>query len=136
MSNADAPLPGLCVLLVDDDPDTREMYRVVLTARGYRVLSAAGSVEALSQLAQCLPDVIVAEVSIPQGDAIDLIRRFRAEPRTARIPVIVLTAWTDAPTYERIRKAGAAAVEIKPCLPEALALRICKVIDESKEVPS
>jgi CheY-like chemotaxis protein len=41
------------------------------------------------------PNHIVAEVGIPEADAIDLIRRFRGEPCTARIPVIVLTASTD-----------------------------------------
>ena len=112
------------------------MYGLVLAARGFRVLEAEGAADALSHLAACLPDIIVAEVSIPQADAIDLLLRLRAEPRTSRIPVIVLTAWTDLATRERATGAGASAVMIKPCLPDALAQMIWRVLDNVKGMQS
>jgi two-component system cell cycle response regulator DivK len=124
------------VLIVDHDPDTREMYRVVLNARGFRVLDAHGATEALSAVAECVPDVIVAEVSIPQAEALDLLVRFRTEPRTAGIPVIVLTGWTDAPTHERATRAGAAAIVTKPCLPEALVMTIARVLGGTEGIGS
>jgi two-component system, cell cycle response regulator DivK len=125
-----------CVLIVDHDEDTREMYRVVLDAQGFRVLGAHGPMEALSAVAECVPDVIVAEVSIPQAEAIDLLVRFQTSPLTAGIPVIVLTGWTDAPTHERAARAGAAAILTKPCLPEALVSAIARVLEGTRGVES
>jgi len=101
-------------LLVDDTSDNRDMYGEMLRYGGYAVLEAADGLDALAVTVAELPNIIVMDICMPRMDGWEAIRRLRADPRTASIPVVALTAvgWN----------AGAAGMEceaflVKPCLP-------------------
>jgi two-component system, cell cycle response regulator DivK len=112
-----------CVLLVDDDADTRAMYAIALTACQFEVLEAGDGLTALSTASEFLPDVIVTDLTGPQLDGFELLEWLRTTPRTANIRTIVLTGWTNPSTAERAAALDAHFV-LKPCLPQRLVFHV------------
>lgn len=120
------------VLIVDDSADTREMYESALAYAGFRVLQADNGADALSRAADALPDVIVTDLSIPRIDGFELLARVRMDPRTQRIPVIVLSGWADTDASQRAIAAGAAAFLLKPCSPQSLIAEVRRAVCPSR----
>jgi len=80
------------VLLVDDLPEQREIYREMLRHAGLRVLEAPDGGTALHLARTHVPDIVLLDVRLPDIDGFEVMRRLKAEPRTRRIPVLLLTA--------------------------------------------
>ena len=118
------------VLLVDDYPDAREMYSEYLEFSGFEVIEAANGVEALQRAADETPDIILMDLSLPVMDGWEATRRLKADERTARIPVVVLTGHALAGISEGAKRAGCDGFVTKPCLPEDLVKEIRKVLDQ------
>ncbi|HWE62244.1 MAG TPA: response regulator [Chloroflexota bacterium] len=79
------------VLVIDDDPLIVEFLQVALEVAGYTVLAALGS--AALQIAQSMhPDVVLLDIAMPGMDGVEMSRRLRADPVTADIPQIVISA--------------------------------------------
>ena len=89
-------LDGLRVLVVDDEPDTREMLVVGLNECGAEVFSACSVDEALETLESSVPDLLISDIGMPGKDGYDLIRTIRERPsdKGGRIPAVALTAYT------------------------------------------
>lgn len=83
------------VLIVDDDLDTVQLVGMALEEEGYRVRAAAGA-GALRLAREERPDVILLDLMIPGMDGAEVSRRLRADPRTARAPIVLLSAHNDA----------------------------------------
>ena len=115
------------VLIVDDYPDCREMYGTYLTLQGYRVLKASDGVEALRLAVDSHPDVILMDIGLPGIDGFEVTRRLKDEQATRPIPVIAVTALAP-PHPERMKVLGFESTIMKPCLPEALATEVQRVI--------
>ena len=112
------------VLLVEDSRDLRRLFARVLRRSGFEVCEASDGREALDVVLEFRPEVVVTDVMMPEMDGIELIRRLRATPATAEIPIVVMTA---APTDEARRdalRAGAAHVLGKPFDSRALLDRV------------
>jgi signal transduction histidine kinase/DNA-binding response OmpR family regulator len=101
-------LSGLRVLVVDDEDDARVLLQRVLEERGAIVAVAAGSQEALSDLEEFRPDVLVSDIAMPDIDGYHLIRSIRSLPpeRGGRTPAIALTAYARAEDSQRAFSAG------------------------------
>jgi CheY-like chemotaxis protein len=102
------------VLIVDDFPDTRELYGEMLRSDGYRIIEATDGADALAVTLRQGPDIIVMDLCMPRMDGWEAVRRLKMDPRTCSIPVVVLTAlgWrSDSPEVE------CEAYLMKPCLP-------------------
>ena len=80
------------VLIVDDEPELLQALTVRLSASGYACVTARNGVEGLAKAREEHPDLIVADLLMPEMDGYEMIRQLKAEPDTAKIPVIVLTA--------------------------------------------
>lgn len=120
---------GPLVLIVDDAAQTRELYAEYLTFRGLGVVGAPDAETGLV-LAQTLrPDVIVMDLAMPRLNGIVATQRLKHDPRTRRIPVIVLTGYAFRAIEQGVLEAGAAVFLTKPCLPEDLELRIRELLD-------
>jgi CheY-like chemotaxis protein len=89
------PLMPVRVLVVDDEPDSRDLTGAVLTAQGMLVQMAESAAEALAILATSTPDVILSDIGMPAEDGYSLMRRVRAHESSAKrnIPAIALTAF-------------------------------------------
>ena len=101
------------VLAVDDQPPNLRLLDAVLSPRGYRVLTASGGQEALDVLRTEDVDVVLLDVQMPGMDGCEVCRRIRSDPRTAFLPVIMITAGAAAQRLEGL-EAGADDFLTKP----------------------
>ena len=99
---------GLQILLVDDEPDTRELLVFVLEQYEAEVKEAASVREALEVLKEFVPDVLVSDIGMPGLDGYTLIRQVRAMPEAplSEIPAIALTAYASDLDRDRALEAG------------------------------
>jgi CheY-like chemotaxis protein len=110
------------VLIVDDEPDNIELLARRLSRRGFAILSATSAEEALELAVNEPPDIILMDIKMPQMDGLEATRRLKADPQTASIPVIALTAHAMAEDRELALAAGASEYESKPVdLPRLLS---------------
>jgi DNA-binding response OmpR family regulator len=116
------------VLIVDSDPNARESYARSLDRAGYQVFQASTGVDALSQTSEALPDIVVTGMTLPDMQGVEFLSAVRTTPRTAHIPIILLTGWIDERTQARAMLAGATTVLLKPCMPDALVSEISHVL--------
>ena len=109
------------ILVVDDDPRNVKLLADLLGAEGYDVASAASGAEALACPA---PDLMLLDVVMPGMSGYEVCRAVRADPRTAILPIVMVTAVD--PAEERIRglEAGADDFLSKPVDPEELLVRV------------
>jgi CheY-like chemotaxis protein len=102
------------VLVVDDDPDTRQVVRWMLEEWGYFVLEAADGRQALEVAEKGRPDVVLMDLAMPVVDGFDAIRSIRKHPALKDTPVIALTAFDMAVSRNRAEAAGADYYLSKP----------------------
>ena len=84
------------VLVADDSRDTRELYVLHLNYCGFTAYTAFDGISAIEMAVTLRPDVIVMDLSMPGVDGIDAIRRLKSNPRTRKIPVILLTGFGES----------------------------------------
>ena len=122
-------LKGVRVLLVEDEPDSREVLAFILEYCGAEVATAASVPEAMELFDRAQPSVLVSDISMPGEDGYELIRRIRAQSDAdlARVPAIALTAY--ARPEERLQSlmAGFDAHVAKPIDPTELATVISRL---------
>jgi CheY-like chemotaxis protein/nitrogen-specific signal transduction histidine kinase len=101
-------LDGLRVLVVDDEPDTREMLKAGLGQCGALVTAAGSAAEALSEMAEAPPDVLISDIGMPDDDGYSLIRKVRAldAAQGGKVPAIALTAYARAEDRMQALRAG------------------------------
>jgi DNA-binding response OmpR family regulator len=112
---------GRRVLFADDDPGMRIIVMMNLEAEGFEVTVVDDGNAALAEIERVLPDLIVLDVMMPGRDGFEVLRVLKDEPRTAVIPVVLLTAKaTDGDVWEGW-KSGADYYMTKPFDPDELA---------------
>ena len=84
--------PARPILVVEDDPPTREVITELLTKQGYAVVTAADGAQARAWVATSLPELVVLDLLLPKVSGLELLAEWRASPRTADLPVFVLTS--------------------------------------------
>lgn len=117
------PLKSIKVLVVEDDPDTRELLKVLLQTNGASVTATGSVTEALTEYDASRPDVIVADIGMPDYNGYTLIGRVRARDRERGgniVPAIALTAYTTAIDRDTVLSAGFQVHMPKPFEPADL----------------
>jgi PAS domain S-box-containing protein len=123
-------LAGVHVMLVDDDPDTRDVLSMVLTGVGAEVVAAESAARALDQLESSAPDVIIADIGMPDEDGysfIQKVRRMSAE-RGGRAPAIALTAYAREEDRDRAIAAGYQFHLSKPFNPAVVVQTVARLL--------
>ncbi|MGB8241549.1 MAG: Hpt domain-containing protein [Azonexus sp.] len=82
------------VMVVDDSLTVRKITSRLLTREGYQVVLAKDGVDALEQLLEVVPDVVISDIEMPRMDGFDLVRNIRADKRLGALPVIMITSRT------------------------------------------
>ena len=108
------------ILVAEDDADNRRIVVKVLTGEGHATLEAADGRAAIALAAREHPDLIVMDLAMPGMDGWEASRRLKADPQTADIPIIALTAFAMRGDEERAREAGCDAYLSKPCRPQTI----------------
>src|SRR5436305_3619242 len=80
------------ILVVDDDPKVVRVVEINLAQEGYQIRTAADGEEALAAVARERPDLVLLDVMMPRMDGFEALKRLKADPATAEIPIIMLTA--------------------------------------------
>jgi chemosensory pili system protein ChpA (sensor histidine kinase/response regulator) len=80
------------VMVVDDSLTVRKITGRLLEREGYRVITAKDGVDALEQLIDTVPDVVLSDIEMPRMDGFDLVRNIRADARLKHLPVIMITS--------------------------------------------
>lgn len=102
------------VLIVDDNDRNRKLARDVLRAAGFGTLEAASGAEGIALAAGELPDVVLLDLGLPDMDGTDVLRELRDRARTARLPVVALSARRPDDDGEWLLAAGFAGYLEKP----------------------
>src|SRR5215469_3647913 len=126
-------LKGVSILVVEDDTDTRELLRILLQSDGGRVTAAASVPEALSAYDQFPPDVLVADIGMPEYNGYTLIGRVRARDRERGeriVPAIALTAYATAIDRDTMLTAGFQVHMPKPFDPSQLVSVIANLASQ------
>ena len=123
-----AASPRPVALVADDEPDVQELLSVLLTRAGYDVLRAGDGEEALRLARQHLPAVVVVDVRMPKLDGYQTTRALRADPATAGLKVVILTASVRDSERRQALAAGADLYLRKSVRRGDLARRIHEVV--------
>jgi len=91
------------ILVVDDEPDIRFMMRLILEGAGYSVTEARHGVAGLKTVKAGHPDLVTTDVMMPTMDGLELIERLRSDPKTAAIPILVVSGNSDLGTDANAR---------------------------------
>jgi CheY-like chemotaxis protein len=121
------------LLIVDDQPLFLDLHANMLRPKGYNVVTAPDAARGFTEAKRLLPNLILLDVEMPGEDGFALCGRLKADPTTARIPIIMLTATQNQKLIERAFQAGAEATVLKSMNVERL-LNIIKVVLETEKL--
>ena len=107
-------MTGELILIVEDNEKNMKLFRDILGATGYRTLEAVSGERAVELACSHAPDLVLMDIQLPGIDGIEALARLRADDRTARVPVLALTAQAMEGDHERFLAAGFDAYVSKP----------------------
>lgn len=127
---APAPVqdPPPVILVVDDSLTMRRVTARLLTRAGYRVLVARDGVDAVQQIEEITPDLVIADIEMPNMDGFELMSHLRSNPRTDRIPIIVVTSLIAEKHQRRAADLGVEAFLGKPYAEELLLANVAELL--------
>jgi two-component system chemotaxis sensor kinase CheA len=112
------------VLVVDDAMTVRELQRTILERAGYAVVTAIDGLDALANLDEAEPDLVLTDIEMPGMDGLDLTRAIRINPRWANVPIVILTSRNTEADRDAGMEAGADAYIVKSSFDEASLLGV------------
>ncbi len=116
------------ILIVDDYPDTLDVWSVTLRAVGFEVVTAIDGLTALTMAETLVPDLVVLDLELPGRSGYDVATLLRQNPATSHIPLIAATGFSHEAQLARARRAGFDVIVIKPCDPVELIAHIRRLI--------
>ena len=123
------------ILVVEDEPDIRHLVSHHLVKEGYRVAGVASGEEALAAAESQPPDLIVLDLMLPGLDGLTVCRRLRANPKTAGILIVILTAKGEEADVVAGLNLGANDYVTKPFSPRVLLARVRAVLRRTASAP-
>jgi two-component system phosphate regulon response regulator PhoB len=124
------------ILIVEDDPDILELLRYNLSKEGYQVILAQEGEKAFTLTQKHLPDLILLDLMLPGLNGREVCRRFKSDPQTQNIPVIMVTAKGEEMDRVVGLELGAEDYIVKPFSIRELILRVQKVLSRSEAIPA
>jgi two-component system cell cycle response regulator DivK len=112
------------ILVVDDQPDNRQIIRDLLAATDYELTEAEDGEQALAAVAKQRPDLILMDIQLPIMDGYEATRRIKADPASRSIPIIAVTSYALSGEEQKARAAGCDGYVTKPYSPRLLLTRI------------
>ncbi|HEY7656755.1 MAG TPA: Hpt domain-containing protein [Burkholderiales bacterium] len=124
---------GPVIMVVDDSLTVRNVTSRLLEREGYRVVTAKDGVDALEQMREMLPDVMLVDIEMPRMDGFDLTRIVRREPHTQHIPIIIISSRTADKHRSQAAQLGANAFLGKPYQESDLLEHVAKFLAGRKQ---
>jgi len=120
------------ILIVDDDPETIRLVKLMLSRQGYIVITASSGKQALDLLHAEHPNLILLDVMMPEMDGFQVTRQLRSNPKTANTPILIFSAKTQVDDKVAGYEAGADEYLTKPIHPAELVARIKALLARAK----
>jgi len=120
------------ILVVDDNSSSRELVRFALEP-SYVVEEAADGRDAISQIRQTLPDLILMDIQMPEMDGYETLHEIRAHPESAQVPVVAITAFAMLEDREKAFEAGFDGYCAKPINIAALRTQINSLLKDGQK---
>jgi two-component system phosphate regulon response regulator PhoB len=117
------------ILIADDEPNIRQLVAFTLRRRGFEIVEAEDGITALDLIRQSAPDLVVLDVMMPGLTGIAVLQQLSADPATAEIPVVLLSAKGQGVEIEEGLASGARLYLVKPFSPRELADRVAEVLE-------
>ena len=116
------------VLVADDNADILGLVTAVLERSGYEVVAVSDGAQALASVDKRKPDLAVLDITMPEIDGLEVLRRLRADTRTNGLPVVLLSAQVQEADVDRGFATGASAYLKKPFSPRELTERVADLL--------
>lgn len=121
------------ILVADDEPDTRNLVRMILGRQGYEVSLASNGVEALQKAETELPDLVLLDVVMPAKDGWEVCKTLKSQDKTKHIPVVIFSVLSrvlgDDVSRKRAEEYGCDGYIAKPFTPDGLLAEVKKHLD-------
>jgi CheY-like chemotaxis protein len=119
------------VLVADDEEDIVGLVTTIIERSGHEVVAVRNGAQALAALRERRPDLVVLDISMPEVDGLEVLRRIRADEETSALPVLLLSAQAQEGDVKRGFATGASAYVKKPFSPHELARRVDELLGSS-----
>jgi DNA-binding response OmpR family regulator len=116
------------VLICDDEPVLRELIRVSL-GPDYRFSEAGSVTDSIAAFRVDDPDIVVLDLMLIGGSGLEVLRAIRSDDSRGRVPVLVVSAWTDEANRTAVADGGADGFLPKPFTPDQLVTRVKELVD-------
>lgn len=123
------------ILVVEDQAATSDLIRDILRQDGYEVQTADCAQKARTALERALPELVILDRSLPDGDGLDLCKELRAKPKSSALPVLILTARKSVEEKVLGLKGGADDYLAKPFNTEELIARVEALLRRAGKIP-
>jgi len=124
-------MSGKTVLYVEDNEYNLKIVRQLLARTTYKLIEAKDGESGVETALRELPDLILMDIQLPKLSGLDATRRLRSDPKTAAIPIIVITSFALSGDDQKAKDAGASAYLAKPYSPRELLQMIRKFVPEN-----
>ena len=124
-------MSGKTILYVEDNEFNLKIVRQLLSRTSYRLLEAVDGEQGVATALRELPDLILMDIQLPKLSGLDATRMLRGDPKTAQVPIIVVTSFALSGDNQKAQDAGASAYLAKPYSPRELLAMIRKLAPES-----
>jgi two-component system cell cycle response regulator DivK len=119
------------ILYVEDNEYNRKIVRQLLARTSYRLSEAVDGEQGVATALATPPDLILMDIQLPKMSGLDATRQLRGDPRTAAVPIIVVTSFALSGDDQKAKAAGATAYLAKPYSPRELLAKIREIVPES-----
>jgi two-component system, OmpR family, phosphate regulon response regulator PhoB len=127
-------LEGTTILIVEDDPDTRDLLRFYLQPTRATVIEAADGYEALTLVASHRPDMILCDLGLPRLGGISLVERLSRDAGLSRIPVVAITGRGEESDVAEAMATGFSGHMLKPITQSAILSEVRRVVRSHYDV--
>jgi two-component system phosphate regulon response regulator PhoB/two-component system alkaline phosphatase synthesis response regulator PhoP len=125
------PVPKAVIAVVDDEPDILELIGLHLSRAGYAVKSFAAAKPLLHYVGKQLPDLLVLDLMLPDGDGLEICKSLKKDARTQALPILILTAKGEKADIVLGLEFGADDYLVKPFSPAELVARVKAILRRS-----
>ena len=123
-------MSGKTILYVEDNEFNLKMVRQLLARTAYRLIEATDGELGVATALKEVPDLILMDIQLPKMSGLDATRQLRADPKTAAIPIVVITSFALSGDDQKAKDAGATAYMAKPYSPRELLQMIRNLLPE------
>lgn len=122
------------IVIIEDEPDTAEMYAEMMRISGYEVVKYFGGLSAVAQLVDQQPDAVVLDLMMPDLSGLEVLNYIKEQPGLSSLPVIIVSAKTMPEDVEAGLKAGAVAYLTKPVSFSDMRAAVEEAVSQSADI--